>query len=563
MKRSISIIILFLFVLNGNIAQNIVPIEKEFPLNWKADIGNVTYRTNVISANNYLLIGSNGNNYRDYAIDQSNGLKVIDPKTGKINKVILGESYGDVDVNGVIVHDNKIYFGNDNDEFVCVDIQGKILWRLPISGDVEHEPIVVKVNNKSLIVFATETGELRAVDHENGNTVWEYLHPDFKGWRQGDNRFVFKIKTHFRSGGVFFSKPAVADLNSDGVLDLIYSCNYAEIRAFNGANGKLMWKIKSEEKDEWKLNTSYHYSPVIAGKGSNLQMLINKHKYENENWINKFSIYDRKGRFIRDYHYRPSAGYYGLNSLNIDAEKVLVPFTRSIAIFDVNNKRINFIEGLNLKYTYTDWQNNQRESDRFSYDPLLGNQLIQFKNEECAVLLHQHDYPLDGQPAVVSIVGLKSNSIHKRFHLPSGSEFAPYISDVNKDGKLDLLVGCYDGKLYCYNMGISTKNLLIEEKKYSIYKSDNKKQSNKTVEYLTEKENEENLEIQNEINDQKEDINAIALKNVNEKDDQLDEGLSSANLYLLSYGSFALLIFAGASFYLFRKKEGDSYVDQA
>ena len=53
------------------------------------------------------------------------------------------------------------------------------------------------------------------------------------------------------------------------------------------------------------------------------------------------------------------------------------------------------------------------------------------------------------------------------------------------------------------------------------------------------------------------------MKNVNEKDDQLDEGLSSANLYLLSYGSFALLIFAGASFYLFRKKEGDSYVDQA
>ena len=57
-------------------------------------------------------------------------------------------------------------------------------------------------------------------------------------------------------------------------------------------------------------------------------MLIKK-KYENGDWLNKFSICDRKGRFIRDYHYRPSAGYYGLNSLNIDAEKVLVPFTRS------------------------------------------------------------------------------------------------------------------------------------------------------------------------------------------------------------------------------------------
>ena len=58
--------------------------------------------------------------------------------------MILGESYGDVDVNGVIVHDNKIYLGMIMMS-LFVRTHGKILWRLPISGDVEHEPSVVKV----------------------------------------------------------------------------------------------------------------------------------------------------------------------------------------------------------------------------------------------------------------------------------------------------------------------------------------------------------------------------------------------------------------------------------
>ena len=86
MKRSICIISLFLFIINGNKAQKIVSIEKEFSLNWVADIGNVTYRTNLIVADNNLLIGSNGNNFRDYAIDKDNGLKVIDAKKGKIKR---------------------------------------------------------------------------------------------------------------------------------------------------------------------------------------------------------------------------------------------------------------------------------------------------------------------------------------------------------------------------------------------------------------------------------------------------------------------------------------------
>ena len=564
MKRSISTIILFLFIVKGNNAQKIRSIEKEFPLNWSTEIGNVTYRTNLISAGNYLLIGSNGNSYRDYSIDNKNGLKVIDPKKGKVKRVILGESFGDVDVNGVIVHDNKIYFGNDNDEFVCVDILGNIQWRLPLSGDVEHEPIIIDNDNKKLIVFATETGELRAVNPDDGNTVWEYLHPKFKGWRQGDNRVVFKIKAHFTSGGIFFSKPAIADLNRDGVKDLIYSCNYEETRAINGANGKLLWKIQRAENSKWSNDGSYHNTPIIAGKGSNLKVLIPQSDYNDGNgYLRKINIHDRRGKFIKEYYCKTSIGNRGLNSLNISSEEVVIPNTTSTCVFNATNNQFDFIYGINLKYTYTDWQNKQQVGNRFSYDPLISNKLIKYKNEECIVVMFQEDYGVDDSQAVLSIIGLESKKVHGRYHLPSGSEFAPHISDVNGDGKLDLLVGCYDGRLYCYNMGISSRNLLTKEKKYSLSESTENNQIK--IEDLSDEVKENDLESVKDQGVMHKAVPDKVTKDITQKtsEDDGDDSLSAANLYLISYSSLALLLLVGASIYLFRKNKEEDPVEQS
>jgi hypothetical protein len=41
-------------------------IGKTFPLLWKADIGRVSFRSNVIFNGNDLIIGSNGNYFMDY-----------------------------------------------------------------------------------------------------------------------------------------------------------------------------------------------------------------------------------------------------------------------------------------------------------------------------------------------------------------------------------------------------------------------------------------------------------------------------------------------------------------
>jgi hypothetical protein len=52
----------------------------------------------------------------------------------------------------------------------------------------------------------------------------------------------------------------------------------------------------------------------------------------------------------------------------------------------------------------------------------------------------------------------------REFELPSGTETSPTLTDVDCDGKLDLLISCYDGFLYCYATPFSEKALAFAKK---------------------------------------------------------------------------------------------------
>ena len=121
---------------------------------WETEIGKTTFRTNVSLTPSYLVIGSNGDNYRDaYITDSRNGVHIINRKTGKRVKNFSQGSFGDLDVNGTLIYNNLIYFGNDNDEFICADFKGDIKFSLPVSGDVESEAVRIKINGKRCFGF--------------------------------------------------------------------------------------------------------------------------------------------------------------------------------------------------------------------------------------------------------------------------------------------------------------------------------------------------------------------------------------------------------------------------
>jgi outer membrane protein assembly factor BamB len=188
--------------------------------NWTSPIGNVSFRTNIAYLNGDIVIGSNGGNYMDYFLDKGNGINVLDPITGKIKWSFANERFGDMDVNGVLVYDNRIYFGNDNDEIICADSKGKIIFRQDASGDIEHRPILLNSPAGDQIVFAMETGEVRSINPISGKINWTYYHPEFDGFKVNDNRTTFKLKMHFYSGDRFFLEPKVIDINKDNVKDL-------------------------------------------------------------------------------------------------------------------------------------------------------------------------------------------------------------------------------------------------------------------------------------------------------------------------------------------------------
>ena len=458
MKAAISILSSIFLIGNvQNTKVNPIPIENTFPINWEADIGNTTYRSDVAHLNGKLIIGSNGENYRDYYLDEGNGVYVINPLNGKIETQFMNEEYGDMDVNGVLEYNERLFIGNDNDEFICADITGNIIYRLPVSGDIEHSPILIKNGNQNTIVYATESGEITSIHPETGKKIWTYYHKDFRGWKPGDNRFIFQVKTtYINSGQLFFGKPGVADLNKDGVLDLVYYTNYNETIAIDGKTGAKLWSHKKEEGSNVVID--YHETPIIVGSGNDIRIIKLASIYSDESAPNKLMFYNRNGNFVKEIPFNRTIGYLGLNTLDLK-KRLIIPLSNGVAVYDKSTEKVDFITGLNKMYPSN---YGGGSSTRLHGEPLIANRTIEYEGETCVIVLHQTDYNTDYK-AAISIIGLKSRKRLKFLHLPETSEFKPLIKDFNKDGKLDLLVNCRDGKLYCFDLKIAANNLTINQ----------------------------------------------------------------------------------------------------
>ena len=74
------------------------------------------------------------------------------------------------------------------------------------------------------------------------------------------------------------------------------------------------------------------------------------------------------------------------------------------------------------------------------------------EDKNCILILNQIDRPYS--KGFIDIFSLKDHKVFLRLELPETSEMPPIITDVDKDGYLDLLINCSDGYLYCYNLKV-------------------------------------------------------------------------------------------------------------
>lgn len=401
-------------------------------LNWSAEIGNLSYRSKIVLADNSLFIGSNGSHFNDLSVlDETNGVYKINPRNGTILKRIANELFGDMDVNGIVEFENTIIFGNDNDELLCFDLNGNKKWRIPTSGDIEHVPTLIKNGEQNILVYATENGEISGVNPENGNTLWHYYHKKFDGWKAGNNRNIFKIKSHFMSNQLFFDKPIVIDVNNDGVKDIIYS-NYEDITCINPINGAKIWYKKIEVNEN-----------EYAIRRSPLNLSVSKNKIQFHYIIRNYKF--NKIRLI---------------TLNNYGNKI---DEKQIQMEDLSNNHFtNYLIDKNGIYDLLNDQFHPLEISK-SYTYACSEKLFMYNNEPCIVIVSDGYFDHEKRIKYVSnvkIIGLKTFKIHLSKGLQENTEAVPQIADINKDGKLDLLIGCYDQKIYCYDLGIPSSNLI-------------------------------------------------------------------------------------------------------
>ena len=86
-----------------------------------------------------------------------------------------------------------------------------------------------------------------------------------------------------------------------------------------------------------------------------------------------------------------------------------------------------------------------------------------YNNEPCIAVVSDTYFDYEKRIEYVSnikIIGLKTFKIHLSKGLKENTESVPLIADINNDGKLNLLIGCYNQKIYCYDLDIPSSNLI-------------------------------------------------------------------------------------------------------
>jgi outer membrane protein assembly factor BamB len=428
-------------------------VEKVFPVHWKTDMGNVSFRSNFLLHHNEIIIGSNGMNFMDYQlIDKKSGVYHIDRRTGKIKKHFGNEVIGDMDVNGILEWNNRLYITNDNEEIICTTIDGNLIWSKPASGDIEHEPVMIKGKNESYIVYATETGEVKAIKPSDGSTIWSYYTTDFKGWKPEDNRMIFKIKSYLSNTYSFYTKPVLTDLNRDGINDLVYLTYGGDVYAINGHNGKLLW-----QNDKFRIMVM-EKSPFSKETNSLAAIGVPRSEIEPADRATYYIRINANGDFIMENKisntYSPSLNFYFNNHetmINTTDHLITIQKDKSL---DSVNRQLMIHKTFNLANDDGSLFENTYLENRNHDDMLFTNRSFIYKNHGlCIINLIQMD-GLSYEKGFIEIVSLETKQIVERLQLPSTSEMQPFIGDINQDGKLDLLINCKDGKLYCYNLGV-------------------------------------------------------------------------------------------------------------
>ncbi|MCY1058916.1 FG-GAP-like repeat-containing protein [Nannocystis sp. SCPEA4] len=207
---------------------------------WKAQVGKTTFRTTMALVDGQIVIGTHGATL-DGKNEGSDGVYVLEARTGKRTRLINTPGGGDRDVGGVAIDGDTVWFTTDNSQIVAATLAGKVLWTAKASGKVRPAPALADLDGDGAldVVVGDESGVLRALNGKTGATLWDK--------KSGTNEY---------NARGYIAAAAIADLDGDGKDDVIAGARDAILAAYRGRDGEVLWQ---QARD-----SGIHASPTIA-----------------------------------------------------------------------------------------------------------------------------------------------------------------------------------------------------------------------------------------------------------------------------------------------------------
>lgn len=396
----------------------------EYKLKWKYKTGLTVFRTTLQYYKNRVYIPSNGKSLSSIK-DTDDGLYILNAENGKLKKFIFS-GYGDSDTTGLAIHNDKIFFGNDLGILCCYNYTGqKKYWSVKLDGDIEGAVSLSDCNNDGEVdvIAATESNSVYAVSGKNGKILWKFH----------DNR-----KSFFSNYG-FYASPALCDLNSDGINDVVIGSRNSLFYGINGKNGELIWTIAGQVEETqvspYGAYGKHYYGPYVKdANNAGIVSGIHSSAFINQNNGNLEIIISESYWNL----YKISSSGEVKQKINLKNYSGI--FSSPVMYKDKYYFGSSWWNEKNYFYIIDNERQQSHKISKISATAVIADILDNGKYEvivptETGELLIMNEYG-----GILSVI-----------KIPSGAEATPLICDCDGDGKLEIIISCLDGYTYCYD----------------------------------------------------------------------------------------------------------------
>ncbi len=384
----------------------------DLEVRWTAQVGRTTFRTTMLRHADLIVIGTHGDSL-DGQDEKSDGVYLLDARTGKQRGFIPTPGQGDLDVGGVAFDGERLIFSTDNGQVVAASLDGKVAWTTRLSGKVRPAPALGDLNGDGVLdaVVGDERGMLWALSGVDGVPLWALP--------TGANDYGARG---------FIAAAAVGDLDGDGQLEVVAGARDGVLRARAGKDGRLLWERRN--------SSGIHASPSLVDfDGDGFSEILAAWSY------GEVEILDAAGRVLwSQTPRRDGGGIEGLFSspVTLDGEpgRLVVGSSwwgKPDGVIGLAEHRRAF------KST-----RGRVSASAVVVKTIGANSPQAVLGTEAGELLTVDRY---GRATVLARLG-------------GAIEASAFLDDVDSDGKPEILVASNDGKLTCFSSGRAARILV-------------------------------------------------------------------------------------------------------